>query len=319
MPTKLLYLDLLGAKSLPDAAALNVAARGYEVIGVSDLSAARAIINSSSHLSLIISNVADLNLLREAKAKFPQLKVMLMTEDTMEQYSHQLHGKEAELLDHVIANRYPQSEWTAHEMRTTLQKLLTDDIFGIDKYLAMGAEIRNFEVKRSDERDYLNNQVLQYADQSGLSLHIGKLAFAISEEMLMNAIYDAPMQDGQHRYGSLPRTVPVNLEPHEQATLSIGCDNLIFAISVSDPFGSLRRETFLAYLRKVLKRHESSDLIDTKQGGAGLGLFKILYSCHSMVCNVKAGSKTEVMALIDIRQQLRDFSKMARSIHFFDV
>lgn len=319
MPARLLYLDLQGSKSLPDAAALNIAARGYEVVGVADLTAAKSIIAASASLKAIVCNFADFEVLHFAKAKFPDLKVILMTEDTMEQYSTQLNGQDVELLDHIIANRYPHSEWTAHEMRATLQKLLTGDIFGIEKYLAPSAEIVRLDVKRSDDREYMNNQVMQFADKSGLSQHIGKLAFAISEEMLMNAIYDAPMENGRYKYGTLSRTVPVNLEPHEFAKLTFGCDSVIFAISVTDPFGGLRRDTFLAYLRKVLKRNESADLIDKKQGGAGLGLFKILYSCHSLVCNVKAGKTTEVMALIDVRQQLRDFSKMARSIHFFDV
>jgi hypothetical protein len=38
-----------------------------------------------------------------------------------------------------------------------------------------------------------------------------------------------------------------------------------------------------------------------------------------LICNVDAEKQTEVMALIDIQHQVRDFSKMARSVHFFWV
>lgn len=319
MPNKLLYVDLQGSKSLPDSAALRVAARGYEFIAVTDPRAAYAAIESAKNLAVVVSNVADLRIFAAAHDKFPKVKNILLTEETMDQYSKALEGKDSQLLSHIIANRFPQSEWTIHELRATLQKLLTRDIFGIEKYLAPTSQLVELEVKRSDDREYLNNQVMRYADQKGLSQHIGKLAFGITEELLMNAIYDAPVHGGKHRYGHLPRTVPVNLEPNEYAKLSFGCDDIVFAIAVQDPFGSLSRDTVFSYLRKVLRRNDSATLIDEKKGGAGLGLFKILYSCHSMVCNVTPGKTTEVLALIDIRQQLRDFSKMARSIHFFQV
>ena len=69
--------------------------------------------------------------------------------------------------------------------------------------------------------------------------------------------------------------------------------------------------------KKSCCRSDSANLIDTKKGGAGLGLFKILYSSHALICNVDPGRKTEVIALIDIQHQVRDFSKMARSVHYF--
>ena len=45
-----------------------------------------------------------------------------------------------------------------------------------------------------------------------------------------------------------------------------------------DPFGLLKKEKFFEYLKKVLSRDDSSKIIDTKKGGAGLGLLKILFS-----------------------------------------
>jgi len=38
---------------------------------------------------------------------------------------------------------------------------------------------------------------------------------------------------------------------------------------------------------------------------------------NSLVCNVCPGKRTEVMALIDIGHQVRDFSKTVRSINYF--
>ena len=40
-------------------------------------------------------------------------------------------------------------------------------------------------------------------------------------------------------------------------------------------------------MKKLSMSRDSDDLIDTKKGGAGLGFFKILYSSHALICNVK--------------------------------
>ena len=158
---------------------------------------------------------------------------------------------------------------------------------------------------------------MTFAEDNRLGQYTSKLVFGITEELLMNAIYDAPVAGGKLHYAELPRTSPIVLQPDEYGKLTFGCDGSVFAISVADPFGALKREKLFQYLKKVLRRSDSANLIDTKKGGAGLGLFKILYSSHALICNVDPGRKTEVIALIDIQHQVRDFSKMARSVHYF--
>ena len=158
---------------------------------------------------------------------------------------------------------------------------------------------------------------MSFAEENRLGQYMAKLVFGITEELLMNAIYDAPVAGGRHHYGDLPRTTSVELDQSEYATLTYGCDGSLFGVAVCDPFGALKREKLYQYLKKVLRRTDSTNLIDTKKGGAGLGLFKILYSSHALICNVEPSKRTEVMALIDIQHQVRDFSKMARSVHYF--
>jgi hypothetical protein len=237
----------------------------------------------------------------------------------MDCYSAALGGREEELVDHLVANR-PGAAFSIDELRVTLQKLILQDFFGIEKYLTPGTPIHRAGVTSSEDRDTLNSSVAQFAENCRLGQHTCKLLYGISEELLMNAVYDAPVAGGRTKYNNLPRSVPIVLEPDEYSQLSYGCDGQIFAIAVKDPFGALRRDKLYQYIKKVLRRNDQSgELIDKKDGGAGLGLFKILYSCHSLVCNVKPGQTTEVIALLDINQQVRDFGKVARSVHFFSA
>ena len=318
MATTVLYVDVAGRKALPEPSVLRVAAASTDISCVTDLQTALMALRSLPQLDILVTNTPDLELLRLLHMSHPAAHAVLVTEDTMERYSAALEGQEDVLVGHIIAS-HTACEWTINELRVTLQKLLRADLFGIDKYLASGTQLQSRQVTGSGDRDRLNALVMGFAEDSRLGQYTSKLVFGITEELLMNAIYDAPVAGGKVHYAELPRTAQVQLQPEEFGALTFGCDGSIFAISVADPFGALTREKLFTYLKKVLRRNDSAGLIDTKKGGAGLGLFKILYSSHALICNVDPGRKTEVIALIDIQQQVRDFSKMARSVHFFST
>lgn len=318
MSSHVLFVDLNGHKPLPDASVLRVAGNGAEIMSVTDQKSAIAVLTTSKDLNIIVCNCADPEIFDAARAISPKMNTILVTENTMEQYSKMLGGREDILIDHVIANRSP-APWTINEIRVTLQKIIRKDIFGISKYLAPSTPVHELIVKGSADRETYNSAVMHFAEENRLGQYMAKLVFGITEELMMNAIYDAPVAGGRHHYGELPRTSAVVLVPEEYSKLQYGSDGAVFAIAVADPFGALKREKLFQYLKKVLRRQDSANLIDTKKGGAGLGLFKILYSSHSLICNVQENKVTEVMALIDVQHQVRDFSKMARSVHYFSV
>ncbi len=318
MNKSILYVDVPGRKPLPDASVLRIAASGANTIGVTDPKSAIQVIRNTDKISILVSNDPDKELFSTIRERQPETRTVLVTDDTMESYSSSLGSKEDILIDHVIANRSPEL-WTINELRVTVQKVLQSDIFGLEKYFAPSTPVQTFAVKGSADRENYNTTVMKFAEENRLGQYMAKLVFGITEELLMNAIYDAPVAGGRHHYGDLPRTTTVELKPDEYSELSFGCDGTIFGIAVRDPFGALTRQKLFQYLKKVLRRGDSSNLIDTKKGGAGLGLFKILYSSHSLICNVDLENSTEVMALIDIKHQVRDFSKMARSVHYFST
>ncbi len=313
-----LYLDAPGAKSLPDPSILRVAGLPDSVQVVPSPEGALRVVNSSESLTALVTNLEVPDLLRVVREKRPHTKIVLVTDHVMEAYSKKLDGQEDKLLDHIIANRYP-ADRTINEFRVTLQKLIKQDLFGIDKYLAPGSPIYQLPVRGTSDREPYNHQVMAFSDQNRLGQYIGRLIFGITEELLMNAIYDAPVAGGRTHYADLPRTDAICLKPDEYSQLSYGTDGQVFAVGVRDPFGALKRNTLFQYLKKVLRRDDSANLIDTKKGGAGLGLFKILYSSHALVVNVDPQASTEVIALIDLQHQVRDFTKMTRSIHYFST
>lgn len=315
-----LFADCAGYCALPAATALHISSAGLRPVIVAGLEPALQLLKNfaadrSEPLKVLVSNAPDFELFDTLRALHPDAKAILVTGESMHKYVESLKHDDMRLVDHVIANTHP--DWTTDELRVTLQKIIRKDYFGLEKYLIADTLIHERTITSSKDRETCNIQVQQWIDSCGQSKSIGRLAFGIAEELVMNAIYDAPVAGGRHHYDKLERHEARDLAPDEYAKLRYGCDGQTIAISIVDPFGAFSRDKWWQYARKVLKREDTDTLIDKKKGGAGLGLFKMLYSSHGVVCNVEPGKKTEVIVLIDLRQSLRDFSQMPRSIHYF--
>ena len=312
--TAVLILEVPGRKPIGSAASLMVATHGWRTISLSSPAQALEALTFSTDIRAVISNEPNLQFFESARRQ-AGLTTVLVTDLPMHEYAQLLSGKDVELLDHIVANLDP--DWTSTDLAVTLQKILHKNFFGIEKYLGPECEIQSYPVRGSADRDILNKTVQEWVDACGVGKNISRLAHGICEELLMNAIYDAPVAGGRTHYEQLERTSKRDLAPDEWSTLRFGMDQRLFAIAVSDPFGAFLREKWFSYLRKALKRDDTSNLIDTKKGGAGLGLFKMLYSSHGVVCNVDQGKKTEVIVLINMNIPVRDFIHMPRSIHYF--
>lgn len=313
-------MDLEDHTPLPNETTLKIASAGMEYSYYRDRAQALEMIKreNTPDLMIVVCNGPDFEIFNHCAQSDQNTQTVMVTDHPMYQYSEKLDGKEELIVDHVVSNR-PQSSWTVHDLRITIKKLVSSDIFGISKYLTPNTQIQTAIITSSNDREPNNRAVMEYASSHNLGQHTCRSIFGITEEMLMNAIYDAPVAGGVSRYNELPRSTPVELEPREFSTLKYGFDGSLFAISVTDPFGAFRRDKLYQYVKKVLLRRDSDHLIDNKKGGAGLGIFKILYSSHALICNVEWGKKTEILALIDTHHTLRDFSKMTRSIHYFET
>ncbi|MCX6118191.1 MAG: hypothetical protein NT027_11665 [Proteobacteria bacterium] len=315
----ILFIETPGQPSLPAAASMFVASFGARMISTTSVEQGCSIIDNlkDEQLLAVVSNTASIELFQKTRQSCHAAQNILITADTIFSYSEDLKGLDSVLIDHVIANT--TSEWVNNELRVTLQKIIKRDIFGVDKYLNSQNDIQCITIKTSKDRDHCNQVVQKWVESCGFGKNVGRLAFGITEELLMNAIYDAPVAGGRKHYEELERTAHRELQPDEYGKLTYGTDGKTLALSISDPFGAFQREKWWQYVRKILRRDDPDSLIDTKKGGAGLGIFKMLYSSHGVVCNVQNGRQTEVIVLIDLSQPIRDFSGMPRSMHYFNL
>ncbi|MBF0289232.1 MAG: hypothetical protein HQM14_15550 [SAR324 cluster bacterium] len=284
---------------------------GVQLDIVSDLNTGQECLKKRKY-DIVCTNEKLIELSQNAIELFPETQIVFMTSDRTYQYLPTL--RKYPFLSNIVSRNDEDRMFTLKNMVTTVSKLITKNIFGLEKYLNWGIEVKQHTVENSKERQQLVNQMESYFQDMGVRRPILYKTVAIAEELMMNAIYDAPVDtENNPLYNHLSRTVDIALRPEEQSVFRYACDGILLAISVADPFGALSRETILDYLQSCYDRKETSD---AEKGGAGYGVFQIIEMSDLVVINVKPQVRTEVIAILNIAP---DKSKRAKttSLHYF--
>jgi len=184
-----------------------------------------------------------------------------------------------------------------HGVFVTAQKLLTGDIFGIEKYLPAGTPVHYARLRDFAGRGRAIDTVLSYAEESRLRRQVRTAIAAVCEELLMNALYDAPVD-------AAGRPMFADVDPHDRkdtrsprpVSIRYAATEHGFAVAVRDRFGRLAKNTILSYIEKCVS---SPVQIDRKTYGAGLGLYLVANAAASYVVNVAYGIATEVVCTFD--------------------
>ena len=219
-------------------------------------------------------------------------------------------------LPHMVFIREENRTESIRSIMTAVTKLCGPNIFGLEKYLNLGAAVQEMKIRTSDDREIQNDRVREYFAKLGARASILDNVKVVVEELLMNAIYDAPTDvAGAPLYNSLQRTVTVNLKPNQQGTLRYATDGTWLVVSVQDPFGGLTAKTIMNYLDSCYGGREGS--MQTKKGVAGRGLHQIVESSTFVVFNIQPKKQTEVIAFFDmIPQEKKDSANP--TLHYFE-
>ena len=179
----------------------------------------------------------------------------------------------------------------------TAQKLLTGDIFGIEKYLPEGTPVNYIRLRDFHGRGQALDRILEFAEESKMRRQVRSAIGQVCEELLMNALYDAPVDEQGNQ-------VFAEIDPHDRTesrspkpvSIRYAATDSMFAVAVRDRFGRLAKNTILAYINKCL---HGSQQIDRKAYGAGLGLYLVANAAASYIVNVAYNIATEVVCTFD--------------------
>lgn len=219
-------------------------------------------------------------------------------------------------LSNIVARSDTDRTFTVKNILTTVTKLITGDIFGAEKFLSWGVEVSSRTITTSIGRQESVEEVRRYFGDLGVSSHLLSRIALVTEELMTNAIFDAPLDgDGAPKYNFRPRNLGVILEPHEYATLRFATDGILAAVSVEDPFGALARSTIIEYLDRCYKGNFKAP--DERKSGGGIGTFQMMEAADLVVYNIRPKRRTEVIALFALGSESR--TRTGKSFHFFEL
>jgi hypothetical protein len=226
----------------------------------------------------------------------------------------------AAVVDIMMASKQVAGLMVADNFDTTLlsamaTRVLSGDIFGLEKHIPWGAQIHSFLVGDYQEKSLCISQIAEFCELMGVRRKYRESIEQCLDEMLMNALYDAPVDEhGRPIFSEIPTKTRISLRVEQKVVVQYVCDGRQFAIAVRDSFGTLDRPTVLRYLHKCL---HSEQQIDRKVGGAGLGLYLITNSSSAVFFNVLPGVATEAVCTFDLETpkiQLESFGFFVEKI-----
>jgi hypothetical protein len=178
-------------------------------------------------------------------------------------------------------------------------------------FLSDRGKLQTVTLVRSDQKQEAAEAVRQYLIQAKIPARIANTVANAVDELLMNALFDAPSDDfGNPLYSSTARNQVRALGSREQVKMTIGFDGFYVGVSIADFFGSIDRTRLLNHVS--MNYRERDYTIRRGQAGAGLGLAAVFNSGGSLIYHCETNEKTEVTLLYRAYDNFREFKAQFR-------
>jgi len=164
-------------------------------------------------------------------------------------------------------------------------------------------------LRSSQDRHQIINKILEHT-RAESKRHLRDAVTSILEELLTNAIYH-PYQQG----AELPkyqRKQRVTLSKEEMIRVTYGGNSSGVYLDVSDQGGALKFEDIARCFKRCYEA--GANQIETKESGAGLGLYFVFDSSTHMKVEVKS-NRTSISCWISDK---RNFDPLVFSFNYFD-
>lgn len=222
--------------------------------------------------------------------------------------------------DHGVWNIIPKYSFLDLRLISVMvYKLLTGDIFGVDKYFDKDIIINDknvdgkFEVpppngvvfktiKTDKEREFLSNRIGKFLIEKGASNIINQ----VIEELTSNAMIRAPRDTmGKSKYQlELPSRdllisdEKIELSESDYFEIGYGIYNNTFIIITRDKFGSLKKEEILNRFDRHINVDKNTGLPQGISDSHGRGLYICREVSDSIVFNIQKGVCTEIITFL---------------------
>jgi hypothetical protein len=283
---------------------------GYQVMAVDDPASLAANLDG---VDLIAADAFDGDLLVRVLAEHPDMRGMLWTAEPLQRALR--YVLDMPRISSICGRKDFETPPRPWEVLMVARRLFAADAAPtqLADFLDWGYTGFEQRVAGTEDRDALVARVQGFVARLETPGRVGELLGEMTHELLMNAIFDAPVDArGQPKYAA-DRKANLVLEGDEQPLFRLGSDGSRIVVQVTDWFGRLERQHVFGGLARALASGE----MDPSHGGAGLGMAICHNAAVAMFFDVIAGQRTEVTAILDLEWSLRDLRTQAKSLHYF--
>jgi hypothetical protein len=283
-------------------------ATGASAVTIEDPAALPAVLEGSD---VLCADTFDGDLVAEHVRGRAGLRGILWTAEPLRRSLRYL--AETRAIDHVFGRRDFESPPRAWEVTMIARRLQGVPAPALGAYLDWGFTAVDIDVRSTADRDAAAARIQDFIGALQVPKRIAEMFAELGHELIMNAMYDAPIDAfGRPKYAA-DRRAEIALAAHERPVVRIATDGTRLALQVRDPFGRLERRHVFDGLARGLAGGE----MDQSHGGAGLGMMVCHNASTAMFFDVVPNRHTEVTALFELDMNLREFRTQAKSLHFW--
>ncbi|MCC6751359.1 MAG: hypothetical protein IT371_27140 [Deltaproteobacteria bacterium] len=240
----------------------------------------------------------------------PSVQAFLWASESVDPLLEPLLG--APQVNHVFGLRYPDAPPRPWELLSIIRRRSGGLAPPLGTGLDWGAWQREWVPASTADRDQVVSEVEELCRELA-GVRVATTMGEVAHELLMNAMYDAPVDGQGQPLFAHQRTTAIELAPNQRPRLLCGCDGNRLLLAVNDPFGRLRRE----HVFGGLHRATAAGTLDRSGGGAGLGMMMLYRAATLLFFDVVPGSFTQVTVVLELDVPPRDLRHLPRSIHVF--
>lgn len=189
--------------------------------------------------------------------------------------------------------------------------------FGVEKYVGPESKIQTIKITKSGQKKSIVESLKAQLFQIGFKTRMATIIATATDELIMNAIFDAPVDEaGKHIYSQTPRSAALDLVEKNEVEMKIAFDGALLGISMLDHHGSLNKKKLLG---QHLGKSYASDEYKTVQtsAGAGLGLANVYRNCGGIIFSCENSECTEVNLFYRKLESFKDFKDQFRFLSTF--
>ncbi len=185
---------------------------------------------------------------------------------------------------------------------------------GLSLFFEAEVKIQKIILSKSPHRALAINAITHVLAILKLPSRLNVVIAQAIDELLMNAIFDAPVKDGHFYRKKQNRSDVFSLDPSEIVELSFAYNTHYVGICVRDLFGSIVKNNLLHYIRKDHVHYQYIPVANAVS--AGLGIYGILQTGMSLLYMTTPYKQTDAYLFIP---RAKNMQLIRKSFQFWSV